>query len=174
VVEACNDITALRQAETALRSNHDLLSSVLEGSADPNFAKDCEGRHVLLNAPAAALLGVSAQQAVGRCAADLMPPGLAEVAEAGDQTVIALGEVRVFENAVVLPEGGSRIMLMTKAPWRDAAGVTLGIVGVSATSPYGGRPRPGCARSRWTCSEWPAPTRSGRWAPPSRTSSTSR
>ncbi|MCB4823571.1 PAS domain-containing protein [Roseicella aerolata] len=131
VVEACNDITALREAEAALRRSRDLLSSVLEGSADPIFAKDAGGRYVILNSSAAGLLGTTVEAAIGRRAADIVDPALAATLEATDRAVIATGQVRVAEDEVALPGGGRRILLSTKAPWRDASGATLGIVGVS-------------------------------------------
>jgi two-component system sensor kinase FixL len=131
VVEAFNDITALREAEAALRRSRDLLSSVLEGSADPIFAKDAEGRYVILNPPAAALLGTTPEAALGHRAADFVGPDLAAIFEAADREVIASGEVRTAEDEVVLPSGERRILQSTKAPWRGASGDTLGVVGVS-------------------------------------------
>ena len=77
VVESCNDITALRETEAALRRNRDLLSSVLEGSADPIFAKDDEGRYVILNSSAADLLGMTPEAALGRRIGELVPAELA-------------------------------------------------------------------------------------------------
>lgn len=131
VVEACNDITALREAEAALRHNRDLLSSVLEGSADPIFAKDGEGRYVILNSAAAELLGTTAEAALGRRVGDLVAPDAAAQIDAADRAVIASGEVRVSEEDVTLPGGQRRILLTTKAPWRNASGAMLGVIGVS-------------------------------------------
>ncbi len=81
VVEVSTDITALREAEEALRRSRDLLASVLDGSADPIFAKDAEGRFVLLNRPAAALLSVPVEAALGRRAAEFLPSAAAAVLE---------------------------------------------------------------------------------------------
>lgn len=74
VVESLNDLTALRRAEAELRRSRDLLASVLEGSADPIFAKDAEGHYVILNRPAAAAFGSTAEAALGRRAADILRP----------------------------------------------------------------------------------------------------
>lgn len=131
VVEACNNITGLRQAEAELRRSRDLLASVLEGSADPIFAKDKEGRFVILNRPAAALLGVPAESVLGRRSSDILTPAAAKVIAAADREVMATGVTRVTEDEVTVPNGGQRILLTTKAPWRDAEGRTVGVIGVS-------------------------------------------
>jgi len=131
VVESFNDITALRRAEDELRRNRDLLASVLDGSADPIFAKDAEGRYVILNRPAAAVFGSTVEEALGRRTADIPGPVDAAAVEALDREVMETGETRVVENEVLEPDGERRFFLTTKAPWRDAQGRTVGVVGVS-------------------------------------------
>ncbi|GAA0566375.1 hypothetical protein GCM10009416_00410 [Craurococcus roseus] len=131
VVEVCTDITALREAENALRRSRDLLASVLDGSADPIFAKDAEGRFVLLNRPAAELLGVPVEAALGRRASELLPPAAAAALEKADREVMASGETRALEDEVATPGSERRVLLTTKAAWRDAEGQTVGVIGVS-------------------------------------------
>ena len=131
VVEVCTDITALRRAEGALRRSRDLLASVLDGSADPIFAKDAEGRFALLNRPAAALLGVPVEAAIGRRAAEFLPPAAAVALEKADREVMASGETRALEDEVAAPGGERRVLLTTKAAWRDAEGRTVGVIGVA-------------------------------------------
>ncbi len=131
VVESFNDITSLLAVETALRRSRDLLASVVNGSADPIFAKDAEGRFVILNPPAAALLGIPMEAALGHRVAELVGPDLAARIDAADAEVMASGTVRTIEDEVVLRDGTRRILASTKAPWRDASGRILGIVGVT-------------------------------------------
>ncbi len=131
VVEVCTDITPLRDAEDALRHHRDLLASVLDGSADPIFAKDAEGRFVLLNRPAEALLGVPAEVALGRRAAELLPPAAAAALEAADREVMISGGARTLEHETAASGGERRVLLTTKAAWRDEEGRTVGVIGVS-------------------------------------------
>ncbi len=131
VVEAHTDITALRGAEAELRRSRDLLSSVLEGSGDPIFAKDRAGRFVVLNPPAAAVLGTTVEAAIGRRAAALVDPALAARLDAADREVMETGLPRTTEEEVVLPRLGRRVLLTTKAPWCDATGAPIGVVGVA-------------------------------------------
>lgn len=131
VAESFNDITALRRAEDELRRSRDLLASVLDGSADPIFAKDAEGSYAMLNRPAAAIFGSTVEAALGRRAADIPGPVDAAAVEALDREVMRTGETRVVEHEILEPDGERRFFLTTKAPWRDAQGSTLGVVGVS-------------------------------------------
>lgn len=130
VAASFNDITGLRAAEAELRHSRDLLASVVSGSADPIFAKDAEGRYVILNRPAAAVLGTTVEAALGRRAADILTPADVAAAEALDREVMETGETRAMEHDIPAPDGERRHFLATKAPWRDAQGRTLGVVGV--------------------------------------------
>lgn len=131
VAEAFNDITALRATEAELRRGRDLLASVLDGSADPISAKDAEGRYVILNRPAAAVLGCTVEAALDRRAAEILVPEDAAAADALDREVMETGEVRMQEHDVPAPDGERRFFLTTKAPWRDAQGRVTGVIGVS-------------------------------------------
>lgn len=131
VADSFNDITALRRAEDELRRSRDLLASVLDGSADPIFAKDAEGRYVILNRPAASMFGSTVEAALGRRAADIPGPVDAAAVEALDREVMETGETRVAEHEILEQDGERRYFLTTKAPWRDAQGRTVGVVGVS-------------------------------------------
>ena len=130
VAESFNDITALRQAEAELRRHRDLLASVLEGSADPIFARDAEGRYVILNPPAAAAFGSTVEAALGQRAADVSAPAAA-VMDGLDHEVMRTGEMRAVEHDIPAPGGERRFFRTVIAPWRDAHGRTLGVVGVS-------------------------------------------
>ncbi|RZA30733.1 MAG: PAS domain S-box protein [Proteobacteria bacterium] len=131
VVEAFNDITTLTGVEGELRRSRDLLQSVVNGSADPIFAKDADGRFVIINPPAARLLGVSVDIALGQRVDDLVGPALAASINAADQEVMASGIAATVEDEIKAADGTRRVLVSTKAPWRDDDGRILGIVGVS-------------------------------------------
>ena len=132
VVEVSNDITGLREAEAALRQNRDLLASVLDASAEPISARDLDGRQVILNQSAAAMMGTTAEAAIGRTVEELLEPDAAAQARATDREVIATGETRVFETETAAgADGEPGTLVSSKAPWRDGAGRILGVVTVS-------------------------------------------
>ncbi|WP_160936618.1 PAS domain-containing protein [Teichococcus coralli] len=131
VVEASNDITGLREAEEALRLNRDLLASVLNASPEPISARDLEGRLVILNQPSAAVYGATVEDAIGRRVEELLPPSAAAAARAADLAVITSGRTQVLENEIPAGDGSPRVLLSSKAPWRDGSGRTVGVVTVS-------------------------------------------
>lgn len=51
------DITARKQAERALNESHSLLQAVVEGTSDPFFIKDLQGRYLMINSAGADSLG---------------------------------------------------------------------------------------------------------------------
>ncbi|PWC26675.1 ATP-binding protein [Teichococcus aestuarii] len=131
VVETSHDISALREAEAALRLNRDLLASVLDASIEPISACDLKGRFVILNEPAARLLGSSAAAAVGRTVEALLPGSPLAATRAVDADVAASGRGQVIETELPDGDGGARVLLSSKTPWRDGAGRICGVVTVS-------------------------------------------
>lgn len=130
VVVVFTDITALKQTELALRANRDLLRSVLDGTPDLIFAKDCDGRFVLVNAAMAEILGHPASQILGQQADVFWPVDVARSIEAGDREVIDAGRIVVTESTVAVA-GETRTFLSEKRPWRTRSGTIVGLIGVS-------------------------------------------
>jgi len=65
-VGAFIDITERKQAEEALRESEARLQAVLDGSPDPIFVKDREGRLVLANPATYAVIGKPAEACLGK------------------------------------------------------------------------------------------------------------
>ena len=78
-----------------------------------------------------ALLGVSVDIALGQRVDDLVGPALAASINAADQDVMASGIAATVEDEIKAADGTRRVLVSTKAPWRDDDGRILGIVGVS-------------------------------------------
>jgi two-component system sensor kinase FixL len=130
VVESCNDITALREAEDALRGSRDLLASILAGSADPILATDGAGRLVVMNEPAARAFGVPLATAPGRRLGEIASAEAGAVEETARE-VLASGEPRAVEFELAGAEGGARSFMATLAPWRHDRGDVTGVVCVA-------------------------------------------
>lgn len=124
------DITERKGVEEALRRGERLLRGVIDGATDPIFAKDRDGRLILLNDATASALGVSAAAAVGKRDADFLPPAGAAAIEAADRRVMEGGVPLVVEEELPTA-GGPRTYLSTKAPLRDGEGRVVGLVGVA-------------------------------------------
>jgi two-component system, NarL family, sensor histidine kinase UhpB len=115
---------------TELENTNATLRAVLEGIADPVYVKDADGRYVLVNSAAAGSVGLRPEEYVGRTDHELFPADVAGHLRADDREVTAAGAPRRFRETLDTPEG-ARVYQAVKAPWRDAAGRVLGVVGVS-------------------------------------------
>ncbi len=109
---AGEDIAARRLTERALlgdvQRGRDLLQAVVDGSSDLIFARDTDGRLVLVNQASAALFGfASGADAVGRRLDSMGAPGAAALA-AAEPGCVATVDDRVFEvgqSALRNPDG---------------------------------------------------------------------
>ena len=122
------DVTGQRQAEHALRKNHELLESIIEGTSDVIFVKDREGRHVRVNSGFTNAVGLAVEDVVGKTDEELFPEETARNLKVHDAQVLATGAARSFEETLQL-ETGPRLYHTTKAPYRDGEGNVLGIIG---------------------------------------------
>lgn len=124
------DITERVLAEEALRQQHGLLTAIMNAATDIIFVKDREGRYVHMNPAGARALGLPVEEVIGWNDHAVWPADLAASCRAADQQVLATGETVTVEEVSTLR--GTRIVyLTTKAPYRDAAGAMIGIIGVS-------------------------------------------
>ena len=132
IIEALrNTVDALVTSEESLASNLNLLEGVIEGTPDPIFVKDKEGRYVQANAVTARILGLPKDLLIGKRDLDLMPKELAKAIEAADQTVMQSQVPSVVEELVNVAGQGQRCFLSTKAPWYDANGHVAGLIGIA-------------------------------------------
>jgi PAS domain S-box-containing protein len=113
-----------------LHESHAILLAIAEGTSDAVYAKDGEGRYLLINAAGAREMGRLVEEIVGRRDAELLPEETAAELEAHDRAVMAAGEVRTYEERVSI-DGTHRIFQSTKAPYRDGEGRIVGVVGIS-------------------------------------------
>lgn len=109
-----------RQAVRQARDGQVLLASVINASADGITVTDRQGREVLANTAAIAILGE----------ADSRPAGTEQAARllALDCDVMASGQTRSTEIVTLPADGTSRQIWMIKSPWRDASDVVVGVV----------------------------------------------
>jgi PAS domain S-box-containing protein len=127
-----HDISGQRAAEESLRRNENLLRALADNSPDAIFVKDTESRWLIANPAVLRLVGKTAQDAMGRTDGELFAaPGIGGALMENDRGLLAAGQPRTFEETLEDTEGRRRVFLSTKAPWRDAKGMIIGLVGIS-------------------------------------------
>ena len=125
------DVTDRKRAQRELEDSHTLFSAVINGTTDAVFVKDVESRYVLINPAGAAFLGRPATEIIGRKDDDFFSPEAASRARFHDLEVMETNTSHTYEDDDDTVAGVERTFLVTKNPYRDAAGKLLGIIGIA-------------------------------------------
>lgn len=124
------DITEKKQTAMALQRMHDMLKAVAGGLPDAVFVKDHNGHYQLFNEGAARLVGKPVEDILGRDDTVLFAPDDAQLVMDYDRQVMTAGESMTSEEELTVG-GIKRTLLTTKAPFRDAQGNVIGVLGIS-------------------------------------------
>ncbi len=113
-----------------VRRSRDLLQAVVNGTADPIFARDLDGRFVVMNqAGARSLGGVASEDVEGRSIDALLPPDRLQAARAWDWlATVSTGTMTVPLSLLDGQADSTRLYQVSKAPWRDPSGEVAGMV----------------------------------------------
>jgi PAS domain S-box-containing protein len=131
ILGVARDITARKQAETALRESRQRLQAVVEGTSDAVYLKDLQGRYLLFNSAAGRFVGKSPDEVLGRDDTFLFPPDEARVLMEGDPRVMGGGKPVTYEEHVTTADGQRRTFSSTKGPILDADGKVVGLFGIA-------------------------------------------
>lgn len=120
-----------QQGEVALAESNALLRAVSDNTPDAIFVKDTDGRMIFANPAKLRLLGRESDDVLGFRSQDIyINSEDAERVAREDQSVIESGQAQVFETTTHFPFG-VRTLHSTKAPWLNAKGQMMGLVGIS-------------------------------------------
>lgn len=125
------DVTERTRAEEALQRSHNLLTAIVEGTRNPIFVTDIQGRFVLVNSKAAELVGRPADEIIGQDDVAVFPPELARRIAEEDRQILATGEGGSYERVGIMVNGEDRSYLNTKSIYYDHDGKPLGLVGIA-------------------------------------------
>ena len=106
-----------------------LLEAIATGSTDMIFAKDLEGRYLLVNKEMARLIGKSAVDVIGGSDLEFFPEQAAMFG-INDRRVIAEQRTRTFEETLSTANG-KFTYLSTKGPIHDEDGRIVGVFGIA-------------------------------------------
>lgn len=125
------DINDRKKSEDNLRENQKFLSDLIESAQWVIYAKDEEGKYLLVNKKFEEVSGISRQQAIGRTDTMLFPEEIARQFRIHDLKV--MDEVAALEVEEVLPSaGGPRYFEASKFPIFNSRGGVRGVCGISS------------------------------------------
>jgi PAS domain S-box-containing protein len=107
-----------------------MLVAIANSSTDAIFAKDEEGRYLLINTAASRFIGKPPEDVLGHDDRTIFPPEQAALIMAFDQRVRETRQPETNEETLLTLEG-PRVFLATKGPLQDAQGKVFGTFGIS-------------------------------------------
>jgi len=113
-----------------LHGRYELLREILNRSSDFVFAKDLEGRYVMINPNGAALFGKPLQAILGKDDTALFERASADRIMEIDRVVMHSGVSRTFEDVFQI-NGAATTLLTTEAAWYEPRGKLRGLIGTS-------------------------------------------
>jgi PAS domain S-box-containing protein len=120
----------LASSNAALRESQELLQAIVDNTTAVIFAKDIDGRYMLVNRGFEELFRVRREQVVGKTDHDLFPREQADAYRATD--LLVLEQNRALEVDELAPQsGGIRTYMSLRFPLRDPAGGPAGTCGIS-------------------------------------------
>ena len=129
-VEAERALRELQELLDKLHSRYALLREILDRSSDVVFAKDLEGRYVMMNPNGARLFGKSVEEILGQDDSALFERKSADRIMEIDRVVMSTGEPRSFEESFEIR--GVQVTLQTsEAAWYEPHGKLCGLIGTA-------------------------------------------
>lgn len=113
-----------------LHDHYGLLCEILAWTSDTVFAKDQDGRYVMINRNGAEMFGKSVEEIIGRDDTALFAPESAERLMAIDRAVMSTGKPRSFEETFEI-RGVPITLLTTETAWYQPRGELRGLIGTA-------------------------------------------
>lgn len=107
----------------------DILTALLQETTDSIWAKDKQGKYLLINAAGARFLGKTIDQIVGKTDYEVFPPETADKVVMTDRQVMDSGATHTVEDLLVTPDGSTRVFQAVKSVFRDQYGEVQGVIG---------------------------------------------
>lgn len=126
-----SEIQHYQQQYNSVVQQWNLAWGLLEHAPIAVYAKDLEGRYMLINRSAAAILSLPPEHIVGRTDEEVFPAELAAQWRTSDQQVLTTGRPLEQDNLIRSPNGIEHALLDIKFPIYHEGGALLGIGGIA-------------------------------------------
>lgn len=131
VVASIRDVSEEYRIREELGTARWLLDGVVESVPDALYAKDREGRYLMINSAGAGLFDMTVDEVVGLTDESLFTGEDAAGIRADDRRVMELGRPIRFREQARTHDGQVRYFDVAKAPLRREDGSVVGVVGIS-------------------------------------------
>ncbi|NLO48107.1 MAG: PAS domain S-box protein [Clostridiales bacterium] len=131
VVPTVYEVLIRKRTEETIRHNEILMRTIMDSSSDFLFIKDRDGKMVMANKVYGKVFGVDIREIIGKNDHELHP--VREIADKIikiDQYVMKTGETLTSEESVET-KSGYKTFQLSKMPWQDLNGRTIGVLGVA-------------------------------------------
>lgn len=118
------------RAERKGRESLQMLQAIINNSTTVVYAKDLEGRYLLVNRQFAEIFHLTSEHILGKTDYDLFPRDVANAFRAMDQSVLDAGEVKEAEE-LAPQDGALHTYLSIKCPLFDPEGKPYAVCGIS-------------------------------------------
>jgi PAS domain S-box-containing protein len=126
------DVEGRRALEAERDRAAQLLRAFIDAVPGVVYAKDRGGRMLVANRGVSELVGKSPEEYLGKTDLELLDrKDEAEAVMATDRRIMETGQAETLEEELSYPEGRRAVWLSTKAPFRDAKGSVIGLIGSS-------------------------------------------
>jgi PAS domain S-box-containing protein len=124
------NIAERKRAEELVETNRQLLQAVIDNSQYLIYAKDLEGRFIMVSQSLASFFGHPREQVMGKTSHDFLPKGIADQHRANDLDVLAKKSPVIIEEIAETADG-IHTYLSTKFPLSDKEGTIYAVCGAS-------------------------------------------
>lgn len=116
--------------EGMLHQQQELLNGIINGTGDIIYAKDLNGRYLLINKTGLLFAGKTREEVLGLEDQHVFSPETAQLLRNADQDALAAGSVTVSEDTIRNATGAETIFLATRAPLLDKQGCITGLFAI--------------------------------------------
>lgn len=116
--------------EGKLHQQQELLNGIINGTDDIIYAKDLEGRHLLINKTGLRFFNKKLEEVLGLGDQHLFPPETARVIGEADQRALNARDLIASEDIIPYPFGSETVFLATRAPLVNKQGKVTGLFAI--------------------------------------------
>lgn len=116
--------------EGKLHQQQELLNGIINGTDDIIYAKDLEGRHLLINKTGLRFFNKKLEEVLGLGDQYLFPPDTARVIGEADQRALHARDLVASEDIIPYPFGSETVFLATRAPLVNKQGKVTGLFAI--------------------------------------------